>query len=64
MQITRNTTETAPGPGEWFTGSYIDTVATPTERPISGPQASTSPPARVPRGTPTPSSKPSTSPRE
>ena len=32
MQITRNTTETAPGPSEWFTGAvYIDTVATPTE---------------------------------
>ena len=32
MQITRNTTETATGPSEWFTGAvYIDTVATPTE---------------------------------
>ena len=32
MQITRNTTETTPGPSEWFTGTvYIDTVATPTE---------------------------------
>ena len=32
MQITRNTTETTPGPSEWFTGAvYIDTVATPTE---------------------------------
>jgi quercetin dioxygenase-like cupin family protein len=32
MQITRNILETAPGPGEWFTGTvYIDTVATPSE---------------------------------
>ena len=32
MRITRNTTETAAGPNEWFTGAvYIDTVATPTE---------------------------------
>jgi quercetin dioxygenase-like cupin family protein len=32
MQITRNTTETATGPKEWFTGTvFIDTVATPTE---------------------------------
>jgi quercetin dioxygenase-like cupin family protein len=32
MQITRNTIETAAGPGEWFTGTvYIDTVATPSE---------------------------------
>jgi hypothetical protein len=28
MQITRNSLETANGPGEWFTGIvYIDTVA-------------------------------------
>ena len=32
MRITRNTTETAAGPNQWFTGAvYIDTVATPTE---------------------------------
>jgi len=32
MQITRNTLETAAGPGDWFTGAvYIDTVATPSE---------------------------------
>ena len=32
MQITKSSIETAPGPGEWFTGNvYIDTVATPTE---------------------------------
>src|SRR5687767_2988398 len=33
MQITRSgSTETAPGPSEWFTGAvYIDTVATPSE---------------------------------
>lgn len=32
MQITRNSLETAPGPGDWFTGKvYIDTVATPSE---------------------------------
>jgi quercetin dioxygenase-like cupin family protein len=32
MQITRNTIETAAGPGEWFTGAvYLDAVATPSE---------------------------------
>jgi quercetin dioxygenase-like cupin family protein len=32
MQITRNSLETAQGPGDWFTGTvFIDTVATPTE---------------------------------
>src|ERR671930_366 len=31
MQITRNSTVTAAGPTEWFTGTvYLDTVATPT----------------------------------
>ncbi len=31
MQITRNSTETSPGPGDWFTGTvYIDTIASPT----------------------------------
>lgn len=31
MQITRNTTETAVGPSEWFAGAvYVDTVATPS----------------------------------
>jgi quercetin dioxygenase-like cupin family protein len=31
MQITRNTTETRPGPSEWFTGAvYIDTAAAPS----------------------------------
>jgi quercetin dioxygenase-like cupin family protein len=31
MQITRNTTETAVGPSDWFTGAvYIDTVAAPS----------------------------------
>ena len=30
MEITRNSTETRPGPAEWFTGSvHIDAVATP-----------------------------------
>ena len=30
MQITRNSVETAAGPGEWFTGKvYVDSVATP-----------------------------------
>ena len=37
MQITRNTLETAAGPGEWFTGAvYIDTVATPSEPTLVG----------------------------
>ena len=32
MQITRNSIETATGPGDWFTGTvYIDAVATPAE---------------------------------
>jgi len=31
MQITRDSTETTPGPSEWFTGAvYIDAVAAPT----------------------------------
>jgi quercetin dioxygenase-like cupin family protein len=31
MQITRNTIETAAGPGEWFTGAvYIDAVGAPS----------------------------------
>jgi quercetin dioxygenase-like cupin family protein len=30
MQITRNATETAPGPADWFTGNvFIDAVAAP-----------------------------------
>ena len=32
MQITRNTTETATGPSDWFTGTvYIDAVAAPAD---------------------------------
>ena len=32
MEITRNSTETALGPREWFTGTvYIDTLAMPSE---------------------------------
>jgi quercetin dioxygenase-like cupin family protein len=32
MKITRNSTETAAGPSDWFTGTvYIDAVATPSE---------------------------------
>jgi quercetin dioxygenase-like cupin family protein len=32
MQITRNSTETMQGPGDWFTGSvYVDTVAAPSD---------------------------------
>ena len=31
MQITRNSSETAAGPSDWFTGAvYIDAVATPS----------------------------------
>src|SRR5256885_14239263 len=31
MQITRNSTETMAGPGEWFTGKvYVDAIATPS----------------------------------
>ena len=31
MEITRNSLETAAGPGEWFTGDvYIDAIARPT----------------------------------
>jgi quercetin dioxygenase-like cupin family protein len=32
LQITRNTTETRPGPSEWFTGTvYLDAVAEPAD---------------------------------
>jgi quercetin dioxygenase-like cupin family protein len=32
MQITKNATETVPGPSEWFTGAvYLDPVATPSD---------------------------------
>jgi quercetin dioxygenase-like cupin family protein len=32
VQLTRNSTDTSPGPSEWFTGDvYIDAVATPSE---------------------------------
>jgi hypothetical protein len=32
MQITRNSPDTNPGPGDWFTGSvFVDTVAAPSE---------------------------------
>ena len=32
MQITRNSLDTATGPGDWFTGTvYIDSVATASE---------------------------------
>ena len=32
MQITRNSSETAPGPAEWFTGAvFIDAVAAPSD---------------------------------
>jgi quercetin dioxygenase-like cupin family protein len=32
VQITRNSSQTTPGPSDWFTGAvYIDTVATPAE---------------------------------
>jgi quercetin dioxygenase-like cupin family protein len=32
MQITRNSLDTSPGPGDWFTGSvYIDAIAAPSE---------------------------------
>jgi quercetin dioxygenase-like cupin family protein len=33
MQITRNDTDTTPGPGDWFTGTvYLDPVAAPSEQ--------------------------------
>ena len=32
MEITRNNSETAPGPSDWFTGAvYIDSVAAPSD---------------------------------
>jgi quercetin dioxygenase-like cupin family protein len=32
MQLTRNSLETTPGPGDWFTGSvYIDALAAPSD---------------------------------
>ena len=31
MQITRNSLDTSPGPGDWFTGSvYLDPIAAPS----------------------------------
>jgi quercetin dioxygenase-like cupin family protein len=37
MQITRNTLDTSPGPGEWFTGTvFIDTITTPGEASALG----------------------------
>jgi len=32
MQLTRNSIQTTPGPGDWFTGAvYIDAVASPSD---------------------------------
>src|SRR5690349_5971213 len=32
MQITRNSPDTSPGPGDWFTGTvFIDAIATPSD---------------------------------
>lgn len=32
MEITRNSLDTSPGPGDWFTGAvHIDTVAVPSD---------------------------------
>ena len=42
MEITRNSLDTNPGPGDWFTGAvYIDTIATPTSPSRLGPLAQT-----------------------
>ena len=64
MQITRNNTETARGPSDWFTGDvYIDTVAAPSNGSRIGAAASTSRRAPAPRGTPTRTARRSGSPR-
>jgi hypothetical protein len=65
MQITRSSsTETAAGPGEWFTGTvFVDTIAAPSGPSRLGAASVHFTPARGPRGTPTPKARPSTSPR-
>jgi quercetin dioxygenase-like cupin family protein len=49
MQVTRNSIETASGPGEWFTGTvYIDPVAAPSnESRVSASNVHFSPGART-----------------
>jgi quercetin dioxygenase-like cupin family protein len=49
MQVTRNSIETASGPGEWFTGSvYIDPVAAPSnESRVSASNVHFTPAART-----------------
>ena len=64
MQITRrSSTETAPGPGEWFTGTvYVDTLATPSgPSRVGAASVHFVPGART--AWHTPSARPSTSPR-
>jgi quercetin dioxygenase-like cupin family protein len=49
MQITRNNTETNPGPSDWFTGSvFIDAIASPSEAsPIGAASVHFTPGART-----------------
>jgi hypothetical protein len=64
MRITKNTTETATGPSESFTGTeYMDAVAAPSGPSRLGPPASTSRRELAPPGTLTLSGRPSTSQR-
>ena len=54
MQITRNSLDTMPGPGDWFTGAvYVDTVAAPSEGSRLGAASVHFTPGAGPPGTPT-----------
>jgi hypothetical protein len=64
MQITRSSIETQKGPADWFTGDvYIDAIAAPAGTSTFAAAMVPSPPAPGPRGTPTPTGRPSLSPK-
>ena len=64
MQITRSSIDTQRGPADWFTGEvYIDAIAAPAGTSTFAAANVHSPPAPGPRGTPTPTDRPSSSPR-
>ena len=64
MQITRSSADTQKGPADWFTGDvYIDAVAAPEATSTFAAANVHLAPAPGPRGTPTPTARPSSSPR-
>ena len=64
MRITRNSLDTNPRPGDWFTGAvYLDTIATPRIRRAPLRHSSTSRLAPARPGTLTPTVRRSSSPR-